>query len=84
MSTSKLILDLTATGELRRRRSSEGLPVMLSEVYLQDIDKNAYADVLFARNAESLKDVQVSIVEPRDRGILHASRRRSQTSNLAF
>ncbi|KAM5538654.1 hypothetical protein V8D89_007683 [Ganoderma adspersum] len=60
VSAFKLILDLTTTGELHRRRSGEGLP-MTSEVYLQDMDVDDYADVLFA-SATSLKEIPISIL----------------------
>ncbi|KAM5534617.1 hypothetical protein V8D89_011710 [Ganoderma adspersum] len=66
VSTFKLILDLTWMKVSRSRYESDDgdkeLPMFPFEIYLQDMDVDAYADNLLASVA-SLKEVQVSVTE---------------------
>ena len=70
--------------DLVRGRAEGGYeepPVMPFEVYLQDMDVDAYADTLFAE-VESLKEVRVSVVSSRERSTRQADRKRA-TSNVS-
>ncbi|KAM5538644.1 hypothetical protein V8D89_007673 [Ganoderma adspersum] len=71
----KLTLDWSFAAGLRRMARGEELPPMPFEVYLQDMDVDAYADTLFA-SAASLKELQVSVVGPK-RCTRQAERRRT-------
>ena len=64
-------------GFLRRHRSLNGLPPMPFEVYLRNMDVDAYADTLFA-SAPSLKEVLVSVSGPPDECTRQADRRRTE------
>ncbi|PIL22877.1 hypothetical protein GSI_15573 [Ganoderma sinense ZZ0214-1] len=78
----KLILDSTWMRVFRdrvERDDEKKLPLMPFEVYLQDMDVDAYADTLLAR-APSLKEVHVSVVEHRDKCTRQADRRRREPS----
>ena len=81
MSTFKLILDLTWMRVFRSRYQNDNgdkeLPMFPFEIYLQDMDVDAYADNLFA-SATSLKEVQVSITEGMSECIRQAERRRKE------
>ena len=57
----------------------EAPPIMPFEVYLQDMDVDAYADVLFAEVA-SLKEVRVAVVSPREGSTRQADRKRAATN----
>ncbi|KAM5538641.1 hypothetical protein V8D89_007670 [Ganoderma adspersum] len=63
--TFRLKLDLSWMNVVRGRAESgaddEAPPIMPFEVYLQDMDVDAYADTLFAKVA-SLKEVRVSVL----------------------
>nr|VWP00899.1 RAS1 [Ganoderma boninense] len=83
--TFRLSLDLTWMRVARRRAESDGgneMPLMPFEVYLRDMDVDAYADMLLA-NASSLKEAQISIVKDRDGCTRHAVRRRTEPSESA-
>nr|VWO99781.1 Autophagy-related protein 17 [Ganoderma boninense] len=85
MPTFKLSLDLTWMRVVRRRAESDGgneMPLMPFEVYLRDMDVDAYGDMLLG-NATSLKEAQVSVVEDRDGCTRHAVRRRREPSESA-
>ncbi|PIL22866.1 hypothetical protein GSI_15562 [Ganoderma sinense ZZ0214-1] len=80
--TFKLILDLTWMRVFRdrvERDDEKKLPLMPFEVYLQDMDVDAYVDTLLAR-VPSLKEVHVSVVEHRDRCPRQADRKRREPS----
>lgn len=56
----------------------EDSPLMLFEVYLQDMDVETYADTLFS-SAASLKELEVSVLGPK-RCTRQAERRRAQSN----
>ena len=67
-----------------RSESDDGdksdVPLFPFEIYLRDMDLDAYADNLFA-SATSLKEVQVSITEGMSECIRQAERRRRESGS---
>ncbi|PIL22886.1 hypothetical protein GSI_15582 [Ganoderma sinense ZZ0214-1] len=76
----RLKLDMSWIRDVRtraERSGEEGPPIMPFEVYLQDMDVDAYTDALLAKVA-SLREVQVSVVWPGDGRTRQADRKRTE------
>ena len=86
MSTFKLILELSWMTVIRERSKSDDgnkseVPLFPFEIYLRDMDVDAYADNLFASVA-SLKEVQVSVMEDLSECTRQVERRRREPDSL--
>ena len=82
MSTFKLILDLSWMKVFRGRSESDDgdksdVPLFPFEIYVRDMDVDAYADNLFASVA-SLKEAQVSVMEDLSECTRQVERRRRE------
>ncbi|KAM5538643.1 hypothetical protein V8D89_007672 [Ganoderma adspersum] len=77
-------LDLTwkksVPARLEESNGDEAAPLMPFEVYLQDMDVDAYADA-FVEKVASLKEVQVSVVRPGQGSTRQANRKRMEHGN---